>query len=84
MQYDVIEYEVIDQVAKVTLNRPDKKNALNTQMRAELLHAIRRAPKEARVLAITGAGGAFCSGQDLSDRGTAANHNPPPRGPTAP
>ena len=73
MEYDTLTYEVRDKVAIVTLNRPDVKNALNTQMRAELFHAIRRSPDEARVLVLTGAGGAFCSGQDLSDRGSAAN-----------
>ena len=55
-------------VATVTLNRPDVMNALSTQMRAELLHALREAPKSARVLVLTGAGKAFCSGQDLGDR----------------
>ncbi len=73
MNYETIQYDVSDKVAVITLNRPDVKNALNTQMRAELLHATRRAPDEARVLVMTGAGSAFCSGQDLSDRGNAAN-----------
>lgn len=73
MEYETITFDVRDKVAVVTLNRPDVKNALNTQMRAELFHAIRRSPDEARVLVMTGAGGAFCSGQDLSDRGNVAN-----------
>ena len=73
MQYETIAYEVRDKVATITLNRPEVKNALNTQMRAELLHAVRRSADEARTLVLTGAGGAFCSGQDLSDRGNAAN-----------
>lgn len=73
MQYDTIRYAVRDDVAIITLSRPDVKNALNTQMRAELLHAIRQAPDEARVTVVTGSGGAFCSGQDLSDRSNAAN-----------
>ena len=73
MQYDTLKYDLRDGVAVVTLNRPDVKNALNTQMRAELMHAVKRGGSEARVLVLTGAGGAFCSGQDLSDRGNAAN-----------
>ncbi|MYM54067.1 2-(1,2-epoxy-1,2-dihydrophenyl)acetyl-CoA isomerase [Rhodobacteraceae bacterium GS-10] len=48
-------------------------NALNTRMRAEIADAAREAAKSARVLVITGAGRAFCSGQDLSDRANAAN-----------
>ena len=73
MDYDTIRYAVRDDVGLIRLNRPDVKNALNTQMRAELLHAVRYAPEDARVLVITGAGDSFCSGQDLSDRGNAAN-----------
>lgn len=73
MEYQTLELIVEDDAALVRLNRPEVKNALNTQMRAELLHAVKLAEAEARVLTITGAGDAFCSGQDLSDRGTAAN-----------
>lgn len=73
MDYQTLELSLEDGAALVRLNRPEVKNALNTQMRAELLHAIKLAEAEARVLVMTGAGDAFCSGQDLSDRGTAAN-----------
>jgi 2-(1,2-epoxy-1,2-dihydrophenyl)acetyl-CoA isomerase len=73
MDYETILFSARDGVATITLNRPERKNALNTQMRAELLHAVRRAPAEARVLVMTGSGNAFCSGQDLSDRSNAAN-----------
>lgn len=69
MDYQTITLTISDEgVATLTLNRPDVMNALNTQLRAELLHAFREAPKTARVLVITGAGKAFCSGQDLGDR----------------
>ena len=69
MDYQTIKVTISDEgVATVTLNRPDVMNALSTQMRAELLHALREAPKSARVLVLTGAGKAFCSGQDLGDR----------------
>jgi 2-(1,2-epoxy-1,2-dihydrophenyl)acetyl-CoA isomerase len=70
MDFQTITYAVTDGVALLTLNRPDKMNALNTQMRAEIATAAGRAGSEARVLVITGAGRAFCSGQDLSDRAT--------------
>lgn len=73
MDYQTILLSVSDDVATVTLNRPDVMNALNAQMRAEILDAVKIAGREARVLVITGAGRAFCSGQDLGDRATAAN-----------
>jgi 2-(1,2-epoxy-1,2-dihydrophenyl)acetyl-CoA isomerase len=47
-------------------------NALNAQMRAEITDAVTHAGREARVVALTGTGRAFCSGQDLSDGGNAA------------
>jgi 2-(1,2-epoxy-1,2-dihydrophenyl)acetyl-CoA isomerase len=71
--YQTILFDLADGVATLTLNRPDKMNALNAQMRAELLDAVRRAGREARVLVITGAGRAFCSGQDLGDRANVGN-----------
>ena len=72
MNYSTIRYAVNEGVAQITLNRPDVMNALNVQMRAELLHAVKAAAKEGRVLVITGKGRAFCSGQDLGDRANAA------------
>ncbi|MCR8725466.1 enoyl-CoA hydratase-related protein [Frigidibacter sp. ROC022] len=73
MQYQTIQTSLADGVATITLNRPEVMNALNTQMRAELLHAVRELGAAARVLVLTGAGRAFCSGQDLGDRVTAAD-----------
>ncbi len=73
MQYDAITYDITDDIATVTLNRPDVMNALNTQMRAEITDAVLDAGKNARVVVLTGAGKSFCSGQDLGDRATAAN-----------
>ena len=67
MIYQTITLDIDDDLAVLTLNRPDVMNALNTQMRAEIDHAVRRAEGEARALVITGAGRAFCSGQDLGD-----------------
>ncbi|SES17605.1 2-(1,2-epoxy-1,2-dihydrophenyl)acetyl-CoA isomerase [Tranquillimonas rosea] len=67
MDYETIEMQVSGGMAVVTLNRPDRRNALNSQMRAELLDVMRRLPDEVRVVVLTGAGEAFCSGQDLGD-----------------
>lgn len=73
MSYETILYDLAGGVATVTLNRPEVMNGLNAQMRLELLHAIRRAGDEARVLVTTGAGRGYCSGQDLGDRRNAAD-----------
>lgn len=72
MDYQTITFEVANDIAVIALNRENKMNALNAQMRAEIADAAREAPKHARVLVITGKGRAFCSGQDLSDRANAA------------
>ncbi|HEX7166986.1 MAG TPA: enoyl-CoA hydratase [Acidimicrobiales bacterium] len=58
-----------DGVVTLTLNRPEKKNAANRVMWAELRAVFEEVAGSAddRVLVITGAGGAFCSGADLSD-----------------
>jgi len=52
-------------VGLITLNRPTLMNALNAQMRAEIRYAVRDLGPRMRVLVLTGAGRAFCSGQDL-------------------
>lgn len=55
-------------VLTVTLNRPDVRNAINDQMRAELIDAFERAAADVDVRAVilTGAGAGFCSGGDIS------------------
>jgi 2-(1,2-epoxy-1,2-dihydrophenyl)acetyl-CoA isomerase len=57
-------------VLTITLNRPDKLNAFTPEMHKELRAALERARDERaiRALLLTGAGRAFCSGQDLSER----------------
>ena len=57
-------------VATITLNRPDALNALTVPMKLALLGAFRRIEREAGVRAVilTGAGRAFCAGQDLRER----------------
>lgn len=71
MSYDTITYELEQNVATITLNRPRLRNGLNAQMRLDLLHAIKRAEGEARVIVTRGAGDAYCSGQDLGESGDA-------------
>ena len=66
MSESTLLYTVADGVVTITLNRPDVMNGLNRALRAALLDAVRRAPTDGRVLVMTGAGRAFCSGQDLS------------------
>lgn len=63
-------------VVTLTMNRPEKKNAMNRAMFDELLHVFREvdASTSDRVLVITGAGDAFCSGADLGERGQDTRH----------
>ncbi len=67
MSFEAIIYEVKDGVAYITLNRPDVFNAFNDQQSFELQDALKQAErdKDVRVLVLSGAGKAFCSGQDL-------------------
>lgn len=67
MSYHTLTLAQADGIAVLTLNRPEVMNALNRQMRAELLAAVQTAGQTARVLVVTGAGRGFCSGQDLAD-----------------
>lgn len=65
-------------VARITLNRPDKLNSLNAAMLGELRQAIGRCEADgARSLVLTGAGRAFCTGQDLAERITPPGAPPP-------
>lgn len=77
MEYQAIDFSVQDGYAQITLNRPEKLNAINTQMRAEITHAVRDVSQNheslgARALVLTGAGRGFCDGQDLGGQGSVA------------
>jgi enoyl-CoA hydratase/carnithine racemase len=67
MSYKCLLYEVKDGVATLTLNRPERLNALGDTLRDELQDAVTRASDdpEVRVMIVTGAGKGFCSGGDV-------------------
>ncbi|MEA2452142.1 MAG: hypothetical protein QOG04_852 [Actinomycetota bacterium] len=69
--YESLLWSVDGQVATITFNRPEKKNAISAVMFEELPDAFRRAASDdtIRSVVLTGAGGAFCSGADLGDPG---------------
>ena len=69
MDYRNILYSAEAGIARLTLSRPDKLNSFTGEMHAELRDALDRiqADSSVRVLVLTGAGRAFCAGQDLAD-----------------
>jgi enoyl-CoA hydratase/carnithine racemase len=71
MDYKQILYAVEDGVAVVTLNRPEKLNAMTAQMGAEMDDAMAEADEDddVRVVVVTGAGRGFCAGADLGSGG---------------
>lgn len=66
--YQKILYSVEQVVARITLNRPDKRNALDNEIVSEVRDALQQAARDAsvRVVLLTGAGKDFCSGADLA------------------
>ena len=66
---DTVLYEVSDAIATVTLNRPDRLNAINPELLSDLLVALRQANADpaVHVIVLTGAGRAFCAGDDLKE-----------------
>jgi 2-(1,2-epoxy-1,2-dihydrophenyl)acetyl-CoA isomerase len=77
MSYETILFSVDDNIARLTLNRPDKLNSFTTAMHGEVQDALGRVRSGgARVLVLTGAGRGFCAGQDLGDRAVAPGSQP--------
>jgi enoyl-CoA hydratase/carnithine racemase len=82
MAYKCLVYDVKDQIATLTLNRPERLNALGDTLREDLQDAINKATADpdVRVLVITGAGRGFCSGGDvksMSEREKSGEKPPP-------
>src|SRR5436190_1444724 len=67
MSYECLLYETKDRVATLTLNRPDRLNALGGTLREDLTAGLMRAidDPDVRVIVITGAGKGFCAGGDV-------------------
>ncbi|QHT66440.1 enoyl-CoA hydratase/isomerase family protein [Rhodocytophaga rosea] len=63
----LVEYEVNDRIAYLTLNRPDKRNALNSEMVAQLSESFKRASLDeaAKIIVLKANGKVFCAGADL-------------------
>lgn len=78
MNYSLIDLQVQSGIATLTLNRPDKRNAMSDDMRTEFIHALEHvtADKAIRALVLTGAGKGFCAGGDIS--GMERRMNAPP------
>lgn len=79
MNYETLIVEIKDNKARVTLNRPDRYNAMNLKMFEELDDFCDRLRDDdgVRVVVITGKGQAFCSGADLNDLSDVFNINDP-------
>ncbi len=67
--YECIKYEKKGGVAVLTMNRPDQRNAVNAQMRSEMLSAISEAAADAEVnvLVLAAEGKSFCAGRDVTE-----------------
>ena len=89
MPYETLLTDLSDNIFTITINRPDKLNALNTQMIRDVLDAFKEADANdaVRAIIVTGAGRAFCAGADLStgartfDREARADRPQVPDGP---
>jgi enoyl-CoA hydratase/carnithine racemase len=78
MTYTLIDLQINSNIATITLNRPDKRNAMSDAMRSEFIQALEHVSddKSIRALVLTGAGKGFCAGGDVS--GMERRMNAPP------
>lgn len=69
MKFNDISYVVIDRIARITFERPERLNAVRIETLQELIDALRAADEDdrVRVVIVTGKGRVFCAGKDLSD-----------------
>ena len=78
MSYSSIRYEVEGRVVTITLDRPDRLNAIDERMPGELRDAVERADGDdsVHVIVVTGAGRSFCAGYDLQEFAEREGPNP--------
>jgi 2-(1,2-epoxy-1,2-dihydrophenyl)acetyl-CoA isomerase len=78
MSYENIKYEIKNQTAIITINRPQVFNALNKEAKFEIINAINESNQNLNVRSIilSAEGKAFSSGQDLNDRNISPDHGP--------
>jgi enoyl-CoA hydratase/carnithine racemase len=74
MTYEQIRLDIADHVARITLNRPEERNAMTPRMGEEVAHAVEaaNAADDVRCLVVRGAGKSFCSGANLKTLGKEA------------
>ena len=74
MEYRDLLFDVTDHIATITLNRPERLNAITGGMLASFSEALRECDRDrgVRAIIITGAGRGFCSGLDLKEQGERA------------
>ena len=86
MYYETILTDVSENIFTITINRPDRLNALNTQMIHDLIAAFDEADADdaVRAIIVTGAGRAFCAGADLSTGGATFDRAQRPDRPQVP
>ena len=79
-EFQCLKYNVASHIALVTLNRPERRNALNRRAYNELETAFRAASGDpvVRCVVVTGADPAFCSGEDVKEMMTGEKKTPPP------
>ncbi len=77
MAYSTLNVEISGHIATITLNRPEKRNAISPEMMSDLTHALGEVETSAaRILIVTGTGKSFCSGIDLDALRTVATLSP--------
>src|SRR5258705_2716144 len=82
MSYKDVLYRVDERIAAITLNRPERMNALSRNLEHELQRAFDEADadRNGKVIILTGSGRAFCSGRDQGAPAPGATRNSDPKG----